>query len=522
MYQNVVLQFYLCHFFSWDQHLVVTKIIIRGTQFCTFLLSERDKLGLTTCAPGNIVGLCCIMAPGGLPRYTTRKSRGRQSTSELADASVGDRDGNAAASTEVVVESMGVSVGALHRLDAGPPQFIRITGFRSVFEKYYDRLDQAVCIFGSNIEVRCRCNTLLGTIECDFPRSRSSTVVQRDDELMVRFRIADFESPPFAFRYAADTGGSRSSKKHSRSSSNIEEDLDTAGTTTRSTRQTRALQWIRRDRASKKGGAMYSLVHECIAEFVGTMFIVLFGVGSVCTAILFQPGIALWHITVLWGFGVAFAILVSASISGAHLNPAVSLGFALFRPHIFPLKKLLPFWMAQYLGGIIGGALNLMLFGPGFKYYEAENNIQRGEDTGVITASGFGEYFPAPLASLPSTVVSPGFALLVEAFGTSILMFMILALTDPRQKFLKNKEMFAFYIGFTVAVLMTLYGPLTQVGMNPARDFGPRIVAAMAGWGHIAIPGPRHGFWVYIIGPKIGAPVGAFLYDFLIYPGLST
>jgi Major intrinsic protein len=69
-----------------------------------------------------------------------------------------------------------------------------------------------------------------------------------------------------------------------------------------------------------------------------------------------------------------------------------------------------------------------------------------------------------------------------------------------------------YFIGFTVAVLISLFAPLTQAGWNPARDFGPRLVACFAGWWSVAIPGPRFGFWVYIVGPFVGAPLGAALY----------
>ena len=68
-----------------------------------------------------------------------------------------------------------------------------------------------------------------------------------------------------------------------------------------------------------------------------------------------------------------------------------------------------------------------------------------------------------------------------------------------------------FMIGCVVACNLGLYAPITQAGWNPARDFGPRIVAAVMGWGEVAIPGPRNDFWVYIVGPFIGGPIGAVL-----------
>lgn len=252
------------------------------------------------------------------------------------------------------------------------------------------------------------------------------------------------------------------------------------------------------------------------------MLIVIFGVGSVCAAVVSEAQTGLWQIAVVWGFGVALAILATNSVSGSHLNPAVSLAFAIFRPHAFPASKLLPYWIAQYMGGILGGALNLLMFGPAFANFEAVNQIERGSPRSVLTARAFGEYFPDPGNELLSTLsVNPAFAMMVEAWGTAILMFVILALTDHRHKLIKAQEMIPFYIGFTVSVLISLYAPLTQAGWNPARDFGPRVVAALAGWSSVAIPGPKNGFWIYIIGPKIGAPIGALLYDLLIHPGLS-
>jgi len=288
----------------------------------------------------------------------------------------------------------------------------------------------------------------------------------------------------------------------------------------------RALRALKREGKRGSSSPAYTLLHECLAECVGTALIVIFGVGSVCNAVLTNYPSGLWEVAVVWGFGVSLAIIATASVSGAHLNPAVSLAFVIFRPEDFPARKMLPYWTAQYLGGIIGGACNLMVYGRLFDSYEKTNGIVRGTIASLKTASAFGEYFPNPgfADKIPPHVVTPLFALFIEAWGTFILMFMILAITDPRQKIIhpSHKGAIPFLIGFTVAVLITLYAPLTQAGWNPARDLGPRIVAAMAGWGRIAIPGPRGGFWVYIIGPKIGAVVGALFYDVVVNPGLKS
>merc|ERR1712139_507646 len=138
----------------------------------------------------------------------------------------------------------------------------------------------------------------------------------------------------------------------------------------------------------------------------------------------------------------------------------------------------------------------------------------------------FGEYFPNPgltveWGSGPYTQddVSPLYACLIEAWGTLILSFVIFALTNERNKVFGDgaRPGLPFLIGATVSVLLALYAPITQAGWNPARDFGPRLVAAMAGWGPVAIPGPRNGFWVYILGPLMGAPVGAYLAENILW-----
>jgi glycerol uptake facilitator-like aquaporin len=110
----------------------------------------------------------------------------------------------------------------------------------------------------------------------------------------------------------------------------------------------------------------------------------------------------------------------------------------------------------------------------------------------------------------------------IEGWGTGILVFVIFCVTDPRNAFFgkgQSKSMFPFFIGFTVACLISLYGAHTSGSFNPAREFGPRLIAYMAGWGSVALPGYKGGWWAYIIGPLVGGPIGGALHDFIIARG---
>src|SRR5438046_4125761 len=92
-----------------------------------------------------------------------------------------------------------------------------------------------------------------------------------------------------------------------------------------------------------------------IGEALGTYLLVLFGTGSVAAAVLTGAQVGLWQVAVVWGFGVALAIYATAAVSGAHLNPAVSLAFALRRPRAFPAVRLVPYWLGQ-LAAVLAGA----------------------------------------------------------------------------------------------------------------------------------------------------------------------
>jgi MIP family channel proteins len=270
------------------------------------------------------------------------------------------------------------------------------------------------------------------------------------------------------------------------------------------------------------------LMRALLAEAIGTGLIVLFGCGSVCATFASPPS-GLWQVAIVWGFGVALAIYSTADASGAHLNPAITLAFLLVRPkaHSMTPRKAVLYVCAQFVGAVVCATINLLLYNSAIKAFERSINCERGDPCSIKTAAAFGEYFPNPGFSVewgqgPFTQddVTPLYAMIVEAWGTCILAFVIFSITNDNNKALdcgSGRPGVPFMIGMTVAVLLALYAPITQAGWNPARDLGPRLVAALGGWGDVAIPGPQNGFWVYIVGPCIGAPIGAAFAEFILW-----
>ena len=259
-------------------------------------------------------------------------------------------------------------------------------------------------------------------------------------------------------------------------------------------------------------------------EALGTFVLVLFGTGAVACAVLTGALQGLWQVAVVWGAGVALAIYVSAGLSGAHLNPAVTAAIALLRPGQFPRAWALPYAAAQLVGATGAGAVVLMVFGGLLARYEAREGLVRGAAGSERAAMIFGQYFPNPAivgtGADAAALVSPAAAAAVEALGTALLVLVIFALTDHLNPAAPDRALVPVLVGATVAALIAVFAPVSQAGWNPARDLGPRLVALLAGYGAIAIPGPQGGFWVYLVGPLIGGPLGGLLYDRAVRPHL--
>ncbi len=263
-----------------------------------------------------------------------------------------------------------------------------------------------------------------------------------------------------------------------------------------------------------------ALGRACAAEVVGTFLLAFFGCGSVMSAVITGAQVGLWQVAVVWGFGVAMAIYATAAASGAHLNPAVTLSVALRRPATFPITRLPAYWAAQVAGAFLAAATLYACFSPFIARFETVHHIVRGRPGSQLSAMIFGEYGPNPAvfgtAPATLTLLSPIAIMLIEALGTAILVFFIFALVDRHNRDAPGSNMAPFFIGFSVAIIISVLAPLTQAGLNPARDLGPRLFALLAGWGTIALPGPNGVWWAYIVGPLLGGPVGATVYDMLI------
>ncbi|MDX1971551.1 MAG: MIP family channel protein [Candidatus Sumerlaeia bacterium] len=250
-----------------------------------------------------------------------------------------------------------------------------------------------------------------------------------------------------------------------------------------------------------------------LGEFLGTFLLVLFGCGSVAVAVLFGGHQSLFQVAIVWGIGVALAIYCTRHLSGAHLNPAVTMGLA--SGGMFPLSRVPLYIAVQFAGACCAAGALYGLFNPSIEAFEAAHRIVRGTPESIRTAQMFGEFYPNPGAG-PHAVVSQALAFSAEAFGTFLLMLGILFLTDSRNQGFPGKEFTPVMIGLLVTSIICLIAPLTQAGLNPARDLAPRLVAAAAGWGDAAFPrDPGSFLTVYVMAPIFGSIVAMRLYKVL-------
>ena len=249
------------------------------------------------------------------------------------------------------------------------------------------------------------------------------------------------------------------------------------------------------------------LLGECSAEFFGTMVLILFGCGVVAqvvtggTELGTTPGATGDYNSIAWGWGlgVAMAVYVAGRLSGAHLNPAVTVALATFKG--FPARKIAPYIAAQVSGAFVAALL------VRFTYSDLINKVdpQHTKATqGIFSTS-------------PDAGVTLFTAFFDQVIGTAILVAVIFALTSAvNNPPLANTG--PLIIGLLVVGIGLGWGANAGYAINPARDFGPRLASFITGYSDawFSANGPELYFWVPIVAPLVGGLIGGALFVFCI------
>jgi len=244
-----------------------------------------------------------------------------------------------------------------------------------------------------------------------------------------------------------------------------------------------------------------TLTAELIAEFLGTFVLILFGIGVVAMVVLFptkNPGEVIHggftNITLGWGLAVTMGIYVAGKISGAHLNPAVTLALAVFRG--FSWRKVLPYIVAQTAGAFAASAVVFWNYLPAFRQLDPRLD----HTAGVFTT------FPA-FPQIPQA----GF--LDQVIGTGLLVLMIFAITDEYNS-PPGANLTPLMVGLVVVAVGMCFGGMHGYAINPARDFGPRLWTVVAGFSNNGLSDGSRVWWIPVVAPLLGGVAGAAVYDY--------
>lgn len=246
-----------------------------------------------------------------------------------------------------------------------------------------------------------------------------------------------------------------------------------------------------------------SLLREAAAEFAATFILLTFGVGSVAQMVLSDWKFGnFFSVNFGWGVGVTLGCYWAGGISGAHMNPAVTLAFAVVRR--LPWKKIPVYWAAQMLGAFVASAC---VYGV---YYDALNAFDGGvrQILGPNGTAGIWATYPKPFLSTWNGLGD-------QVFGTALLVGCVFAIVDKNNN-APDQGVAPVMIGLVVFVIGATFGFNCGYAINPARDLGPRLFTAVAGWGTGVFTAANNWSWVPVVGCLLGGVLGALVYMVLI------
>lgn len=236
------------------------------------------------------------------------------------------------------------------------------------------------------------------------------------------------------------------------------------------------------------------LFRQCLAEFLGTMVLVMFGDGVVAQVVL-SEGTKGEYLSIClgWGLGVLFGIYVAGGVSGAHLNPAVTTTLALYGR--MEWRKAPCYILAQFCGAFVAATVVGIIYFPMFTVIDPDMTSTQG----IFATYPYSDDVPV------------GTCFLTEVVGTALLLGGLFAIGDELNKPASPYSQPGAVALLVVAIGMC-FGMNSGFAINPARDFGPRLFTWLAGWGSQVFTLGDSYFWVPIIGPLLGGPIGAGIY----------
>lgn len=254
---------------------------------------------------------------------------------------------------------------------------------------------------------------------------------------------------------------------------------------------------------------MTSTVRAALAEFFGTFILIAFGTGVVAQTVLSgQTAGNSVSINICWGLAVTFGVYAAAGVSGAHLNPAVTLALAVRRG--FPWPSVAPYVAAQTAGAFVAALVVYIV------YHDALLAFDQGvrQVLGPQGTAGIFATYPAPYLTTFGGFVD-------QIVGTALLVAGVFFLTDERNA-PPPPALVPLFVGLLVVAIGMAFGVNAGYAINPARDFGPRLFTAMAGWGPGVFTAAHGWWWVPVIAPCLGGLVGGYAYDVCVrnrHPG---
>ena len=248
-------------------------------------------------------------------------------------------------------------------------------------------------------------------------------------------------------------------------------------------------------------------------EMIGTFIMCFCGIGAVAIATLFGSMTGPGQVGIMWGVAIAIAIFITRNLSDAHFNPAVSLAMCVSGR--MEWKKLPIYLLGQCVGAFLASGALWLIFADSVMKNLKNAGLSMASNSIGSAASIWCELFPNTSAGAINYLT----AMFAEGFCVFILVLVIFSITSTENIGRAPRTLAPLFIGLTVTVLICVIGPMTNAGLNPARDFLPRVWACIVGWGPIAFGSNAfETIMVYVVGPLIGGVVAALCYKFLLKP----